>query len=105
MRPRSRSLDGCSRGPISASTSVSGTGVTSAVFQRLYGDSTGEELPVIGNAHVAVVAIADNFAFRSSFASVANYTAYFDFDGDGSIGVADNFQLRSRFNRPLTWSA
>ena len=81
-------------------------GLTTApfVFHRLFGDSTGEELPVVGNQHVAVVAVDDNFSFRSAFNSLPNYKAYFDFDGDGAIGVADNFQFRSRFNRPLIWS-
>ena len=81
-----------------------GTSSAPFVFHRLFGDATGEELPVIGNQHVAVVAIDDNFSFRSAFNNSATYKAYFDFDGDGAIGVADNFQFRSRFNRPLTWS-
>ncbi len=84
--------------------SVNAVSGSSTVFHRLFGDSTGEELPVVGNAHVTVVAVDDNFSFRSSFANAANYNAGFDFDGDGVIGVADNFQFRSRFNRPLTWN-
>ncbi len=83
---------------------INGTAGAPFVFHRFFGDSTGEELPVVGNAHVAIVAVDDNFSFRSAFANVANYRAHFDFDGDGVIGVADNFQFRSRFNRPLTWS-
>ena len=56
------------------------------------------------NDHVAVVAVDDNFVFRSAFNSLPNSKAYFDFDGDSAIGVADNFQFCSRFNRPLTWN-
>ncbi len=84
---------------------VNGSGTSTFVFHRLFGDVTGEELPQLGNAHVAVIAIDDNFAFRSSFNSVLGYKAYFDFDGDNNIGISDNFQFRSRFNRPLTWNA
>ena len=50
------------------------------------------------------VAVDDDSSFRSAFNNLANYKAYFDFDRDGTIGAADNFQFRSRFNRPLTWS-
>ncbi len=84
---------------------VNGSTIAPFTFHRLFGDATGEELPPVGNSHVAVVAIDDNFAFRSTFANSSDYRAYFDFDGDANIGVADNFQFRSRFNRPLTWSA
>ncbi len=84
---------------------VSGVGITTSTFYRLFGDATGEELPQVGNDHTAIVAIDDNFSFRSSFNNAATYEAYFDYDGDGVIGIADNFQFRSRFNRQLTWTA
>ena len=84
---------------------VNGTAAAPFVFYRLFGDGTGEEQPQVGSAHSAIVAIDDNFSFRSSFNSAATYKVYFDFDGDGVIGVADNFQFRSRFNRLLTWTA
>ncbi len=84
--------------------SVSGTTETTTTFHRLFGDATGEQLPVIGNNHVTLGAIDDNFAFRSSFNNPTGYLAYFDYDGDGVIGIQDNFQFRSRFNQPLTWT-
>ncbi len=84
---------------------VSGSGTTTSTFYRLFGDASGEELPQTGNAHVAIIAIDDNFAFRNSFNSAANYKSYLDFEGDTNIGISDNFQFRSRFNRPLTWNA
>ncbi len=83
---------------------ISGSVASTTVFHRLFGDVTGEEQPQVGNEHAAIIAIDDNFAFRSSFASVPNYQFYFDFDGDDNIGIADNFQFRSRFNRLLTWN-
>ena len=73
------------------------------VFHRFFGDRNGEEPPA-GNAHVAIVATDDNFAFRSSFNRSALQRAYFDFDGNGIINIADDFQFRSRFNKPLSWS-
>ncbi len=82
---------------------TSGTTAPVNTFHRLFGDANGDETPA-GPAHTAIVAIDDNFAFRSAFNSVPNYRAYFDFDGDGVIGIQDNFQFRSRFNRPLTWT-
>ncbi len=79
---------------------------STTVFHRYFGDFNGAETPPGGTDNVdfvTIVAIDDNFAFRSAFNSSTNYRADFDFNGDGVIGIADNFQLRSNFNKALIW--
>ena len=59
--------------------------------------------------HTVDVNTNDNLLFRPTFNTVSGapatqYLAYFDFEGNGQINTADNFQFRSRFNNPMTWT-
>jgi hypothetical protein len=59
-------------------------------FWRLFGDSNGDRQ----------VDRTDLIAFRQALAS-GTYISYFDFDGSGTLALADYAQLRRRLVRPL----
>ncbi len=89
-------------------TGIVGAANSTTVFDRLYGDVTGED-PVVGIVHTTTINTTDNLDFRTSFNSLSGvvgtqYQTYFDFDGDRQVNTADNLQFRARFNQPLTWS-
>ena len=98
-------IDGAKVHP-SGVPSVNMAGVSTTTFFRLFGDTDDPFTPSGGATNVdfeALVSLADNFTFRGSFNSSANYKAFLDFGGDGNIGVDDNFAFRGRFNKGLIW--
>ncbi len=85
--------------PVGAPT-VNMTANSTTTFHRLFGDT---DAPSGGADLQAIVTIADNLVFRGAFNNSSNYVAGVDFQGDGAIAIDDNFQLRSRFNKLLSW--
>jgi hypothetical protein len=87
---------------------VSGSGITTTAFHRLFGDTNLPETPAGGTAGVdfsAVINTGDNFVFRNAFNKPVGggYLPYMDFDGSQTINTGDNFELRNRFNKALVW--
>lgn len=82
-------------------------GATSTTtFHRLFGDTGAPATPAGGVQGVdfqAIVNTGDNLVFRNAFNNEANYKAYLDFNGDGTINSGDNLQFRTRFNKTLNW--
>ena len=85
--------------PVGAPT-VNMAANSTTTFHRLFGDT---DAPSVGTDVQAIVSVADNLAFRGTFNSSSNYNAKFDFLGDGTIAIDDNFQFRNRFNKVLSW--
>jgi glucose/arabinose dehydrogenase len=77
-------------------------------FHRLFGETDAPTTPSGGTPGLdfeALVNTGDNLIFRGAFNNAANYLAYLDFDGDGTIISGDNLQFRTRFNKSLIWRA
>ena len=81
---------------------------STTTFHRLFGDvnSPTPTTPTGGTPGVdfeAIVSSADNLVFRGTFNNDANYVSSLDFNGDLSVNSGENFQVRTRFNKPLRW--
>src|SRR5262249_39347404 len=102
-------VDGSKVHPL-GNTGVSGSGITTTTFHRLFGDTGLPETPVGGTPGTdfsSIINTGDNFIFRNAFNTPVGggYLTYTDFDGTMTINTGDNFELRNRFNKALVWRA
>jgi hypothetical protein len=94
-------IDGAKVHPFGMST-VRMASNTTATLHRLFGDTNPPETSSGG--FLAAVDNQDKQALSNAFNRLgAEYKPYLDFDGNGAIGSADNFEFRGRFSRSLRW--
>jgi len=89
------------------STGSTMAGNYTTTFYRLFGSTGGATTPEGGTPGTdfgARITSLDNLRFRQAFNNPANYSPYFDFNGNGAIDSGDNLAFRTRFNRTMTWS-